>query len=87
MKQKPIQYIDLTGDLFSRGYFSNNNRVLFSSIRAFLPISNSPWDLLLGNPNIPDTAFDDLLYLQDSSIPPDTADGKQVVLSSSTRLS
>ena len=96
MKQKPIQYLDLTDDVFFKRYFSTNMQVLFSLIKSFLPISDDATDISLVNPDILGTASgtanqqnpsDDKLHLQDSSIPPATPDGKRVVLDLNVKLS
>ena len=95
MKQKPNQPLDLRNDRFFRRFFSTSKPVLFSLIKSFLPISDEALSQSTVNPGIVDTAsatanqqnpFDDLLYLQDSSIAPATADGKQVMLDLRVKL-
>ena len=86
MKQKPIGYLDLTRDVLFKRYCTKNNPVLFSLIKSLLWISDEASGLLLTNPNILPSASSDLLYLQDSVIPPDTLGGKQVVLDIRTKL-
>ena len=78
MKQKTIQYLDLKNDRSFRRFFSTHKAVLFSLIKSFLPISDEAPDGSTVNPNRLD--FDDLLYLRDTSIAPNTPSGKQSVL-------
>ena len=84
MKQKTIQYLDLKNDHYFRKFFLTHKGVLFSLIKSFLPILDQAPDGSIANTNRLD--FDHLLYLQDSSIPPDTPDGKQVVLDLRVKL-
>ena len=96
MKPEPIEYLKLTDDISFKRYFSSNKQLLFSLIKTFLPISDDASDVSIVNPNMLDTASDtanqnnpsdDRLYLQDSSIPPATLGGKQVMLDFNVKLS
>ena len=77
-KTKTIQYLDLKNDCSFGRFFSTCKAVLFSLIKRFLPISDDAPDWSTVNLNRLD--FDKLLYLQDTSIPPNTPAGKQAVL-------
>ena len=88
-KKTQPEYLDLTEDISFKRYFSSNKQLLFSLLKSFLPISDRAPYMVILNPDILDTASDttnqpgqsdDKLHLQDSAIPPDTPDGKQVVL-------
>ena len=80
MKQKTIQYLDLKNDRSFRRFFSTHKGVLFSLINSFLPISTEAPDGSTVNSADLHASFDDLLYLRDTSISPDTPSGKQSVL-------
>ena len=86
MKPKLMNYVDLTKDRVFRRFFLTHKLVLFSLIKSFLLISDEALDWFTVNfsrLNTPaQTAdrhdlFDELLYLQDRSIPPETSGGKQ----------
>ena len=57
--------------------FSQPVRVLFSLIKSFLPIPDEAPDWSAVNTADQHDPFDELLQLQDSSIPPDTPSGRQ----------
>ena len=77
MKSKPMKYLDLKNDRSFRRFFLTCKAVLFSLIKSFLPIPDEAPDwsaaYTAGQPD----PFDDLLELQEGSIPPNTPAGKQ----------
>ncbi len=95
MNEKHLGYLDLTKDISFKRYFSINKQVLFSLIKSFLPTPDNAPDMMILNPGILNPASKtanqqnqsgDMLHLQDSSIPPDTPGGKQVVLDLHVKL-
>ena len=86
MKPKLMNYVDLTKDRVFRRFFLTNKLVLFSLIKSFLLISDEALDWFTVNFSRLNTPahtadrhhlFDELLYLQDRSMPPETSGGKQ----------
>ena len=95
MDEKHLGYLDLKEDISFKRYFSINKQVLFSLIKSFLPTPDNAPDMMILNPGILNPASEtanqqnqsgDKLHLQDSSIPPDTPGGKQVVLDLHVKL-
>ena len=86
MKQEPIGYINLTDSVFFKRYCVKNDPVLFSLMKSYLWLRDEESALRLINPNILPTTSDQLLYRQDTTIPPDILDGKQIVLDMRVKL-
>ncbi len=95
MDEKHLGYLDLTKDISFKRYFSSNKQVLFSLIKSFLPTPDNAPDMMTFNPGIfnlvsktanQQNQSGGKLHLQDSSIPPDTPGGKQVVLDLHVKL-
>ena len=79
MKEKTNGYLDLKNDRSFRRFFSTHKGVLFSLIKSFVPISDEAPDGFATNTTDPHDPFDKLLYLKDTSIPPDTPGGRESV--------
>ncbi len=96
MNKEQRKYLPLTKDRVFKRYFSTNKQVLLSLIKSFLPISDNASDMVILNPEKnntesesakqPQSQSDDKLHLEDSVIPPNTPDGKQVVLDLNVKL-
>ena len=86
MKAKPTKYLDLKNDRSFRRFFSTCKAVLFSLIKSFLPIPDEAPDWSAVNTADQHDPFDELLQLQDSSIPPDTPSGRQSFSDLNVRL-
>lgn len=81
MKTQP-QYLKLTQDIVFKTFFSRNNQVLISLLKAFLPISDEAVDVVILNPEEEKQA----LSLKDPSLLPDTPDRKRMVLDLNVKL-
>ena len=86
VKQKPARYIKLISDVSFKRYCVKNDPVLYLLMSSYLCLPDKASGLRLINPNILPTASGELLSRQDTTIPPDILDGKQIVLDTRVRL-
>ena len=87
--RKVIKYLDLKNDRSFRRFFSTHKLVLFSLLKSFLPLSTELLNWYTANYNRLNTTInitgqydlsDDLLYLNNSILTPDTPEGWQAML-------